>query len=126
MPPTLNEKVEVLRTQLGLAADLAIAEVVQAAAEQVGLSDDEKGNSLHSKADACMQKVETPGLHLRQQRGPQLCKLVGAALERNDVVVQSVGNARLCSAGGAHIDDRRAEQLRRARPRKLEASAKLG
>ena len=57
MPSTLNDKVEVLRSQLGLAADLSLAEVVQKAAEHVGLSDDDMGNPLHSKADACMQKM---------------------------------------------------------------------
>ena len=57
MPSTLNDKVVVLRSQLGLAADLSLAEVVQKAAEHVGLSDDDMGNPLHSKADACMQKM---------------------------------------------------------------------
>lgn len=56
-PSSLDTKVELLRQQLGLKAEVPPAQVVERSIQELDLESNSKGQSLRAKADACLRTL---------------------------------------------------------------------
>lgn len=57
---SLTDKVERLRTQLGLEPGLPIVQLITQSVEQLGLADELRGQPLAAQADACLTQLGLP------------------------------------------------------------------